>query len=66
MLGGISPSQSMQTVQGTAVRMRSVPIFLLVPKVKLHKRPDPARNARAAQEKLPGAIVENRVNRRLT
>ena len=53
--------------RGRAVASRSktgrgrttVPIFLLVPQVKLPKRLDLARDARAAQEALPGAIVAN-------
>jgi hypothetical protein len=51
--------------RGRAVASRSktgrgrttVPIFLLVPQVRLPKRLDLARDARAAQEALPGAIV---------
>ena len=51
--------------RGRAVASRSktgrgvatVPIFLLVPQVKLPKRLDLARDARAAQNALPGAIV---------
>ena len=51
--------------RGRAVASRSktgrgvttVPIFLLVPQVKLPKRLDLARDAEAAQEALPGAIV---------
>ena len=53
--------------RGRAVASRSrtgrgvatVPIFLLVPQVKLPKRLDLARDADAAQEALPGAIVAN-------
>ena len=53
--------------RGCAVASRSrtgrgvttVPIFLLVPQVKLPKRLDLARDARAAQDALPGAIVAN-------
>ena len=37
----------------------TVPIFLLVPQVKLRKRLDLARDAKAAQERIPGAIVAN-------
>ena len=51
--------------RGRAVASRSktgrgvttVPIFLLVPQVKLPKRLDLARDARATQDALPGAIV---------
>jgi len=53
--------------RGRAVASRSktghgrttVPIFLLVPQVRLPKRLDLARDARAAQDALPGAIVAN-------
>ena len=41
----------------------SVPIFLLEPQVKLRKRLDLARDARAVQERIPGAIVANWVER---
>jgi hypothetical protein len=37
--------------------MTTVPIFLLVPQVQLRKRLDLARDARAAQDALPGLIV---------
>jgi hypothetical protein len=36
-----------------------VPIFLLVPQVKLRKRLDLDRDAKAAQARIPRAIVEN-------
>ena len=53
--------------RGRAVASRSktgrgrttVPIFLLVPQVRLPKRLDLARDAEAAQDALPGAIVAN-------
>jgi hypothetical protein len=53
--------------RGRAVASRSktgrgamtVPIFLLVPQVKLRKRLDLARETNAAQERIPGAIVAN-------
>ena len=53
--------------RGRAVASRSktgrgvttVPIFLLVPQVQLRKRLDLARDARVAQERIPGAIVAN-------
>ncbi len=53
--------------RGRAVASRSktgrgvttVPIFLLVPQVRLPKRLDLARDAARAQEALPGAIVAN-------
>ena len=59
--------------RGRAVASRSktgrerttVPIFLLVPQVRLPKRLDLARDARAAQDALPGAIVANWMETRL-
>ena len=39
--------------------LTTVPIFLLVPQVKLRKRLDLARDAKAAKERIPGAIVAN-------
>jgi hypothetical protein len=59
--------------RGLAVGSRSktgrgattVPIFLLVPQVKLRKRLDLARDAKAAQERIPGAIVANWVEGKL-
>ena len=56
--------------RGRAVASRSktgrgvttVPIFLLVPQVQLRKRLDLARDARVAQERIPGAIVANWVD----
>jgi hypothetical protein len=53
--------------KGSAVASKSktgrgvttVPIFLLVPQVKLRKRLDLARDAKAAQERIPEAIVAN-------
>ena len=58
--------------RGRAVASRSktgrgvttVPIFLLVPHVKLPKRLDLARDATAAQDAVPGLIVANWVDRR--
>lgn len=59
--------------RGRAVASRSktgrgvttVPIFLLVPQVKLRKRLELARDARAAQERIPGAIVAHWVDQRI-
>ena len=56
--------------KGRAVASRSksgrgvatVPIFLLVPQVKLPKRLELARDAEAAQDALPGGIVANWIN----
>ena len=39
--------------------LTTVPIFLLVPQVKLRKRLDLDRDARAAQDKIPKAIIAN-------
>jgi len=59
--------------RGRAVASRSktgrgvvtVPIFLMVPQVKLPKRLDLARDADQAQDALPGAIVANWVDGRI-
>jgi hypothetical protein len=59
--------------RGRAVASRSkagrgvttVPIFLLVPQVKLPKRLDLARDAERAQEAVPGLILANWVEGRL-
>ena len=59
--------------RGRAVASRSrtgrgvttVPIFLLVPQVKLRKRLDLARDAARAQETIPGAIVANWVEEKI-
>jgi len=56
--------------RGLAVGSRSktgrgattVPIFLLVPQVKLRKRLDLERDTKAAQARIPGAIVANWVD----
>jgi len=58
--------------KGRAVASRSktgrgvttVPIFLLVPQVKLPKRLDLARDAERAQKRIPGLIVENWIDSR--
>lgn len=58
--------------RGRAVASRSktsrgvvtVPIFLMVPQVKLLKRLDLARDADQAQDALPGAIVAKWVGER--
>ncbi|WP_371747292.1 DUF6441 family protein [Acuticoccus sp. I52.16.1] len=44
----------------------SAPIFLLVPQVRLPKRLDLGRAARAAEAALPGAIVSNWVEGRFS
>jgi len=44
--------------------LTTVPIFLLVPQVKLHKRLDLDQDAKAAQARIPQAIVANWVERR--
>jgi len=43
----------------------TVPIFLLVPQVKLSKRLDLARDAERAHDAVPGLIVANWVEARL-
>jgi hypothetical protein len=43
----------------------TVPIFLLMPQVQLRNRSDLARDARGAQERIPGVIVANWVEGRL-
>jgi hypothetical protein len=43
----------------------TVPIFLLVPQVKLRKRLDLARDAERAQGAVPGLIVANWIETRL-
>jgi hypothetical protein len=45
--------------------LATVPIFLLVPQVKLRKRLDLARDANRAQEAMPGRIVAEWVERRV-
>ena len=45
--------------------MATVPIFLLVRQVKLRKRLDQDRAAKAAQDGIPGAIVANWVETRM-
>ena len=42
-----------------------MPIFLLVPQVKLPKRLDLARDAERAADGVPGLIVANWVERRI-
>ncbi len=42
----------------------TVPIFLMVPQVRLPKRLDLARDAARVQDALPGAIVANWIDRR--
>ena len=50
---GLGVASRSKTGRGKA----TVPIFLLVRQVKLRKRLDLARDAKAAQERMPGAIV---------
>ena len=52
---GIAVGSRSKTGRGAT----TVPIFLLVPQVKLRKRLDLIRDAKAAQERIPGAIVAN-------
>ena len=58
---GRAVASKSKTGRGTA----TVPIFLLVRQVKLRKRLDLARDAKAAQERIPGAIVANWVEGKL-
>jgi hypothetical protein len=67
------PSLGRLNTRGRAVGSRSrsgrgattVPIFLLVPQVKLRKRLDLARDAERAQGAVPGMIVANWIETRL-
>jgi len=60
--------------KGRAVALKSrtgrsvatVPIFLLVPQVKLRKRLDLARDAERALDSVPGMIVAGWVDGKLT
>jgi len=52
--GNVAASRS-KTGRGVA----TVPVFILVPQVKLSKRLDLARSADRAQSAIPGAIVRN-------
>jgi len=52
---GLGVASRSKTGRGKA----TVPIFLLVRQVKLRKRLDLARDAKALQERIPGAIVAN-------
>jgi hypothetical protein len=52
---GLGVASRSKTGRGKA----TVPIFLLVRQVKLRKRLDLARDAKASQERIPGAIVAN-------
>jgi hypothetical protein len=58
---GLGVASRSKSGHGTA----TVPIFLLVRQVKLRKRLDLARDAKAAQERIPGAIVANWVEGKL-
>jgi hypothetical protein len=52
---GLGVASRSKTGRGKA----TVPIFLLVRQVKLRKRLDLARDAKASQERIPGSIVAN-------
>jgi hypothetical protein len=52
---GVGVASRSKTGRGLA----TVPIFLLVPQVKLRKRLDFDRDARAAQDRIPKAIIAN-------
>ena len=58
---GLGVASRSKTGRGKA----TVPIFLLVPQVKLAKRLDLARDAERAQAAVPGLIVENWVEAKL-
>ena len=58
---GLGVASRSKTGRGKA----TVPIFLLVRQVKLRKRLDLARDAKASQESIPGAIVANWVEGRI-
>ena len=58
---GLGVASRAKTGRGRA----SVPIFLLVPQVKLPKRLDLARDARKAQTAAPGLIVDRWLARRM-
>jgi len=58
---GLGVASRSKTGRGKA----TVPIFLLVRQVKLRKRLDLARDAKASQERIPGAIVANWVEGRI-
>ncbi|MCC5967651.1 MAG: hypothetical protein JJU24_16110 [Natronohydrobacter sp.] len=66
-------AEGRMSARGRAVASRSktgrgrttMPIFLLVPQVRLPKRLDLARDAERAQDALPGAIVANWVESKL-
>jgi len=58
---GLGVASRSKSGRGTA----TVPIFLLVRQVKLRKRLDLARDAKGAQERIPGAIVANWVEGKL-
>ena len=62
--GATSPTIRPRSNRGKCGRgAASVPIFLLVPQVRLRKRLDLARDAKAALERIPGAIVAHWVER---
>lgn len=58
---GLGVASRSKTGRGKA----TVPIFLLVPQVKLAKRLDLARDAERAQASIPGLIVANWVSERV-
>jgi hypothetical protein len=58
---GVGVASGSKTGRG----LTTVAIFLLVPQVKLRKRLDLARDAKLAQERIPGAIVTNWVDGRI-
>jgi hypothetical protein len=62
---GVNPTCILEQVPfGETLPACAGPIFLLVPQVQLRKRLDWERDARAAQERIPSAIVANWVEAR--
>ena len=59
---GVSVASRSKTGRGVT----TVPIFLLVPQVKLRKRLNLGRDAKSAQARIPGAIVANWVEGKVT
>ncbi len=53
-----APNRRRRRKDGILTGAMTVPVFLLVPQVKLRKRLDLARDARAVEAALPGMVVE--------
>ena len=65
LVWGLIASMYLGNVVGLVLVLTTVPIFLLVPQVKLPKRLDLARDADRALDSVPGLIVANWVGGRL-